>query len=146
MAELPQRGKFEASKAYAHIKDPNIYNLKPPLPNFLVDMVETNNTGDLVFKETEGIKEIRIATIGNVDAGKCVSEDTFVVMADGSKRLAKNIRIGDKVMGENFMPSEVTEVHIGISQMYQIYEISEVIGYDENRQQVPLIQRAPLLK
>lgn len=67
--------------------------------------------------------EIRIATIGNVDAGKCLHPDTMVVMADGTKTCANDIDVGDEVLGQDMKPASVTYVETGNSEFVSVNKL-----------------------
>lgn len=52
--------------------------------------------------------------------GKCFSALTKILMHDGSYKFAKNISVGDKLMGDDSKPRTVSETHRGHSKMYRI--------------------------
>ena len=68
-------------------------------------------------------QEIRIATIGNVDAGKCLAYGTLVHMADGTIQKAEDLDIGQMVMGEDAIPSTITYLETGKSHMLTVNKI-----------------------
>lgn len=53
-------------------------------------------------------------------SGKCNLIDTPIVMADGSIEKIQNIKVGDKVMGQDFKPRKVLELHRGRCSMYEV--------------------------
>jgi DNA mismatch repair ATPase MutS len=55
--------------------------------------------------------------------GKCVSPLTKIMMFDGSRKLAKDIIRGDKLMGDNFDCKNVLSTTKGIGQMYKIIPV-----------------------
>lgn len=56
-------------------------------------------------------------------AGKCLCINTLVVMADGSLKKVQDIKVGDKVMGQDFKPRKVLELHRGRCPMYEVRQI-----------------------
>lgn len=52
--------------------------------------------------------------------GKCLGKDTQVLMADGSIKLVQDIKIGDKLMGDDSMPRNVLSLASGNEPMYRI--------------------------
>lgn len=56
-------------------------------------------------------------------SGKCLSINTLVIMADGSVEKIQNIKVGDKVMGQDFKPRKVLGLHRGRCPMYEVRQI-----------------------
>lgn len=56
-------------------------------------------------------------------SGKCLSINTLVVMADGSLKKIQDIKVGDKVMGQDFKPRNVLMLHRGKSSMYEVRQV-----------------------
>lgn len=75
-------------------------------------------------KENAIPQEVRIVTIGNVDAGKCLAPETKVMMADGSHLRADDLDVGDIIMGQDNQPSRVTYLESGIAQMFQVSQVN----------------------
>lgn len=74
---------------------------------------------------TPKVKDVAIAITGSVDSGKCFAPGTLVRMYNdyGYKpqyKFIEQIRIGDYVMGDDFTPKYVYEVHNGFGQMFEI--------------------------
>jgi len=65
-------------------------------------------------------KGCNIALIGKPGVGKCLDPDTPVRMADLSIKLAKHIKKGDHLMGDDSTTREVTSTIIGNEEMYKI--------------------------
>jgi len=63
---------------------------------------------------------INIGMIGSVANGKCVAPNTKILMYDGDIKLAKNLKIGDKIMGDEFSSREIVTVTDGIDDMYRV--------------------------
>ena len=53
-------------------------------------------------------------------SGKCEAPDTLIVMADGSLKKVQDIRVGDKVMGQDLKCRNVLELHHGETYMYEV--------------------------
>ena len=146
MATSTRVTKFKPEKTFVVLEKPDVYDIPSPLPQYLVESIDVDLDGTLKINEKPNTKEVRIATVGNVDAGKCLGEYVKVMMHSGSSKDAKDIKIGDMVMGENYIPAKVTEIHTGEAQMFQIYEVSDSIGYDNSGDAIELIHRVPLFK
>ena len=52
--------------------------------------------------------------------GKCLHPDTEVLMYDGSIKKAKDVRVGDRLMGDDSTPRNVMSLARGREQMYKI--------------------------
>lgn len=59
---------------------------------------------------------LRIATGG----GKCLHPDTAVMLASGDVKAAKDIQVGDQLMGPDSNPRTVQSTCTGVGQMYKI--------------------------
>lgn len=57
---------------------------------------------------------------GATAMGKCVWENTPTLMYDGSIVLAKDVKVGDLVMGYDSKPRTVAEVHKGTTLLYKV--------------------------
>lgn len=57
---------------------------------------------------------------GATAMGKCVWENTPTLMYDGSIVLAKDVKVGDLVMGYDSKPRTVAEVHKGTALLYKV--------------------------
>ena len=64
--------------------------------------------------------QVAIAIAGNVDSAKCFSKGTRVMRSDGSIILVENIKVGDKLMGDDSTERTVQETHNGTGQLYEI--------------------------
>ncbi len=58
--------------------------------------------------------------LGGTASGKCFGKDTEVLMYDGSIKKIQDIKVGDKVMGDDSTPRKVLKLHSGIDDMYEI--------------------------
>ena len=52
--------------------------------------------------------------------GKCFGPDVEILMFDGSRKIAKNIVIGDLIMGPDSQPRRVERLTSGIAPMYKV--------------------------
>lgn len=68
----------------------------------------------------EEVKDLRIATIGNVDAGKCLGVNTPVLMYSGEIRYVQNIKNGDILMGDDGHPRFVRNITEGVGELYKV--------------------------
>lgn len=65
-------------------------------------------------------RESKINVMGCASAGKCLGPDVPVMLADGQIRTAKEIRVGDRLMGDDGKPRNVEIVTPGRGPMYRI--------------------------
>jgi len=63
---------------------------------------------------------------GNNGNGKCLSPDTEIVMYDGNLKKAKDIEIGDLLMGPDSKKRTVIQLHNGYSNMYKVSQINGI--------------------
>lgn len=57
--------------------------------------------------------------------GKCLGKDTPILMYDCSIKKVQDIKIGDKIMGDDSTPRTVKSLARGVETMYKIYTDSE---------------------
>lgn len=78
-------------------------------------------------KETLGGHKLALPSVlliaGPSGTGKCLAEDTPVLMFDGSVRPVQNVRVGDQVMGPDSTPRTVLSLCSGTDQMYKVTPI-----------------------
>jgi len=67
-------------------------------------------------------KGCNIALIGKPGVGKCLHPNTPVRMADLTIKLAKDIYVGDYLMGDDSTPREVTSITTGKEEMYKVIQ------------------------
>ena len=60
---------------------------------------------------------------GEAGTGKCLHPDTPVLMYNGSIKLAKNIVIGDQLMGDDSTPRNVLSTCTGEENMYRVKQL-----------------------
>lgn len=68
--------------------------------------------------------EVRVATVGAVDAGKCLREDTPVMMADGTVRPIQELSVGEKIMGDDSQPRTILETTTGVAELFKITPVN----------------------
>lgn len=68
-------------------------------------------------------QHVSVVIAGHVDSGKSFCIDTPILMFDGSTKLVQNIKIGDKVMGDDSKGRLVTNTTTGTDDMYDIIPI-----------------------
>lgn len=74
-----------------------------------------------IFDKSDSIKqEVCIVLVGSVDAGKCFGYDTKIMGYDGRLINVQDIKVGDKLMGDDSTMRTVLETHRGMSQLYKI--------------------------
>ncbi len=59
--------------------------------------------------------------------GKCLAKNTEIIMADGLVKKVQDIKVGEKIMGDDSKPREVLSLARGMEQMY------EILGEDGTR-------------
>lgn len=65
-------------------------------------------------------EERYLAVAGCASAGKCCKSDTYILFHDGTRRQAKDVKVGDLLMGDDGQPRKVLETHSGTSQLYKV--------------------------
>ena len=63
---------------------------------------------------------ISFAVTGSVDAGKCFSKGTQILLYSGKSINVENITVGAVLMGDDSTPRTVVETHTGYGSMYDI--------------------------
>jgi len=61
-----------------------------------------------------------VEVFGPEGKGKCLSTDTQIRMFDGSKRAAVDVKIGDRLMGDDSTPRLVQEIDVGRDVLYRV--------------------------
>lgn len=57
---------------------------------------------------------------GRAGTGKCLGKNTPIIMYDGSIKMVQDIKIGDKIMGDDSTPRNVLCTNTGVGQLYKI--------------------------
>ena len=88
--------------------------------------------------------------LGIAKSGKCFSPDTMIMLSDGNVKKVQDIKVGDKIMGDDSTPRTVLGTTKGYDKMYNVtsnkgetytvngphilslkYTCSDYIGYDK---------------
>ena len=77
------------------------------------------NSGALVQTDVNYLNH-HVAVFGSTGSGKCLHPDTPVMLHSGEVVLAKEVVLGDKLMGPDGAPRTVYSTTIGMSDMYKI--------------------------
>ena len=114
---------------------PKYYGLekfgKPLINNELTGQnVDIKFIGNLRQPQIEIIKEIMPKLEKNdggllclgCGQGKCLAKDTLILMYDGTLSKVQNIKIGDKIMGDDSTPRNILSIAHGREMMYKIKE------------------------
>lgn len=80
--------------------------------------------------------------------GKCLDPDTLVLMFDGNKTKAKDIKCGDLLMGDDSLPRKVLSLARGEEEMYEVYLDEEANDemYKVNSSHILTIKVIPYLE
>ncbi len=81
-------------------------------------------------------EETRLGVIGSVDSGKCFGKDTPILMKNNTVKMIQNIKIGDVVMGDDFVTGKRVRMLVqGRTQMYMVYQ-KNGIDYRVNKHHI----------
>lgn len=75
---------------------------------------------------------IKVAACGNVDAGKCLGEDTPVMMYNGRIKMVQDVEVNDILMGDDSKPRIVIGTTSGHSMLYQVNQCKQGDNYIVN--------------
>ena len=64
--------------------------------------------------------KLGIAITGSIDSGKCFSRGTKIMAFNGQSINVEDIKVGDKLMGDDSTIRTVLETHTGIGHIYKI--------------------------
>lgn len=78
---------------------------------------------------------VAFAVGGSVDSGKCFDPYTSIIMYNGDTKYAKDINVGDILIGDDFNKRTVLETHCGNGEMFEI-ETSDKKKYITNGKHV----------
>jgi superfamily II DNA or RNA helicase len=81
-------------------------NQKAPVNEYLNSMKDINSTKGLLSLET--------------GFGKCNARDTPIMMYDGTIKMVQDVKVGDKIMGDDSTPRTVLSLARGREMMYDI--------------------------
>ena len=63
-----------------------------------------------------------IALVGKPGVGKCLHPETPIIMYNLTTKIAKDVKIGDLLLGDDGTPREVLSVTSGVEEMFRIYQ------------------------
>ena len=66
----------------------------------------------------------------------CLDPSTPVCMADGTTEIVSNIRVGNKVLGDDWNPRTVLKKVAGVDEMYEIRVLPEHLRYTVNSEHI----------
>jgi superfamily II DNA or RNA helicase len=72
--------------------------------------------------------------------GKCLAKDTKIIMYDGTIKPVQDIRIGDKIMGDDSKPRNIISLARGRETMYKIHTDNDN-GYTVNESHILSLMR-----
>ena len=81
------------------------------------------------FEDMKGV----IGLIEQNATGKCLGENTEVLMYDGSIKMCQNIKPNDLVMGDDSQPRKVLNVTSGESELYEVFHYKTNEKYIVNK-------------
>jgi hypothetical protein len=96
-------------------EDKTIIKIKEFNPDLLQPTSKTQH-----IKEQGGIKTV---VIGKPGTGKCLSPGTPIIMYDGTIKIVEDIKIGDKIMGDNSTVRNVLSICNGEEKMYRVVQL-----------------------
>jgi hypothetical protein len=104
------------------------YFIVTTLPEFIINWhhIEWGNLVQIYKK---------LSIIASRDHGKCLGENTPVLMYNGTIKLIQDIKIGDLVMGIDSQPRTVLSIHNGIDKLYKIIQ-SNAMDYNVNSKHI----------
>ena len=91
---------------------------------------------DKVLKDL-GVNHVKgLMLYGLPGCGKCLGKDTPILMYDCSIKMVQDIKIGDKLMGDDSKPRNVLSLARGTEQMYEIEQGHGYLNYNVNESHI----------
>ena len=89
-----------------------------------IDEKNNKKVYELLVREKNEKKyiDIKIVVSGNVDAGKCLSPNTPIIMYNGKIKKVNEIILGDLLMGDDSECRKVLKLYKGETEMYKIIQ------------------------
>lgn len=69
-----------------------------------------------------GYIDIKVAVAGSVDVGKCLDPHTLIRLYNGGLIYAKNVQVGDRLLGDDHQPRKVLKLYDGVTEMYDVIQ------------------------
>ena len=66
------------------------------------------------------IETLSVLCLAPPGTGKCLGPEEWVLMYDGTRRQAKNLRVGDLLMGPDGTPRRILHINWGYGPMYEV--------------------------
>ena len=98
----------------------NLCKLKGGKPE-IIKLNETQNFLRLYYQPPSAYKGLLLCH--SVGTGKCHAKDTPIIMYDGTIKMVQDIRVGDKLMGDNSTPRTVLSLAQGKDDLYDIIPV-----------------------
>ena len=128
--------------------DPEFFDCKSPL-----------SSGDITFDDIAGLEDVKeqlqvnyiwpfsypllfpaiakgILFYGPPGTGKCLSPEEGVIMFDGTIKKAKDVKVGDQLMGDDSTPRNVLNISSGQDEMFKISPKGSGLPFVVNRPHV----------
>jgi hypothetical protein len=87
----------------------------------LITLNETQNFLRFYYQPSSAYKGILLDH--SVGSGKCHAKDTPIIMYDGTIKMVQDIRVGDKLMGDDSTPRTVLSLAQGRDNLYDIIPV-----------------------
>jgi hypothetical protein len=89
----------------------------------VVDSISTSlfDYQRMVFKYMEQTSARGIMLYHAVGSGKCMAENTLILMADGKRKRIQDITVGEQLAGDDGSPRNVLSVTTGCDKMYNVW-------------------------
>lgn len=110
--------------------DKSIRDYQESIINTYINHVKPSNCIDEIGdsgKEEEGGGAILEVPCGQ---GKCLGKDTPIMMYNGTIKMVQDVNVDDIIMGDDSTPRRVLSTVNGREQLYKVYELSNINGYD----------------
>lgn len=89
--------------------------------------------------------DIKIAVAGSVDSGKCLDPKTMILLSDFTTKQVSDVSISDLLLGDDFKPRKILEIHTGFTEMYKINQSNGMTYIVTNNHLLSLIFTKPFV-
>lgn len=115
---------------YDHINTEMLWRITPQLVeiNQMIGMEELKTS--LFYQIIYYLQDLSIGNskdylhtviLGSPGTGKCLAKDTFVMMYDGTFKKVQDIKVNDKIMGDDSTSRTILNTCQGVDDMYRIH-------------------------